>query len=65
MSEPEFTVAQLDAVMGEAVRRKDFIAIKAALTLLAVQAPDRAEAWRQTLLLAVEVGKARIALDEP
>jgi hypothetical protein len=55
---PEFTVEQLDWIINRAVKDRDFQAISAALHVLAVQAPDRAEQWRQTLLLAVRVGKA-------
>lgn len=53
------SVADVDLMLNRCVQAKDFQGISAALHLLAVKDPNRAETWRNTLLLAVEVGRAR------
>lgn len=61
MTPHEYTVEQLDWILGRCVREKDFKGIRAGLTLMALQDPDRAEYWREMLLCAVEVGRTRLA----
>lgn len=58
------TVADLDVILNRCVQDRDFRGLSAALHLMAVKDPHRAEVWRETLLLGVEVGKARHARGE-
>jgi hypothetical protein len=53
------SVADVDLLINRCVKAKDMQGIGAALHLMAVKDPDRAEQWRTALTLAVEVGKAR------
>lgn len=53
------SVADVDLLINRCVKARDMQGISAALHLMAVKDPDRAQMWRDTLLLAVEVGRAR------
>jgi hypothetical protein len=52
------TVADLDLLINRCVQERDFKGLSAALHLMAVKDPSRAEHWRDTLLLAVDLGRA-------
>jgi hypothetical protein len=55
------SVEDLDLLINRCVHERDMKGISAALHLMAVKDPARAEHWRSTLLLAVEVAQARHA----
>jgi hypothetical protein len=55
------SVEDLDLLINRCVHERDMQGISAALHLMAVKDPARAEHWRSTLLLAVEVAQARHA----
>lgn len=49
------TAHDLDAIISRCVQARDFKGLSAALHLMAVKDPHRAEHWRDTLLLCVNV----------
>jgi 3-keto-L-gulonate-6-phosphate decarboxylase len=53
------TVADVDLLINRCVKTKDMQGIRAALHLMGVKDPGRAEQWRTALALAVEVGERR------
>ena len=56
------SVADVDLLINRCVKAKDMQGIGAALHLMAVKDPYRAEQWRTALSVAVEIGKARHAM---
>jgi hypothetical protein len=51
------SVADVDTIISRCVEDRDFKGLSSALHLMAVKDPKRAEHWRSTLLLAVEVAR--------
>lgn len=49
------SVADLDVLLERCLQARDFQGLSATLHLMAVKDPQRAERWRETLLLAVAV----------
>ncbi len=46
---PEFTPGQIEASIARAIRQREFEVVPSLIKLLAVQAPDRAQAVLDTL----------------
>lgn len=59
------TVADVDTILNRSVQERDFKGLSAALHLMAVKDPHRAEEWRDMLRLGVALGEARHAAGKP
>jgi hypothetical protein len=62
---PDYTPAQLEAGISNALTARDFKAVEAFLTLLALKDPHRAQVVYDTLKLGVAIGRERDAAQSP